>query len=157
MTSYQSGSAPEPTQCGWLIIAMVTLVLWGCSPAKGQPSTSKKHASIERHVSAEEQQAYERARPVFERYCASCHTSKGGSVAALVHFSMDGYPFGGHHADDIAGTIREVLGVNGEKATMPQGRPGVVKGEELQLVIDWANTVERAQASAPPHGHEGGH
>lgn len=157
MTSFQSGRAPEPTHCGRLVIAMVTLTLWSCSPAKGQPRKSTEHASTQRHVLVEEQQAYERARPVFERYCASCHTSERGSAAALVHFSMDGYPFGGHHADEIAGTIRHVLGVNGVKATMPQGRPGVVKGEELQRVIDWADTVDRAQVSALPHGHEGGH
>ena len=157
MTIFRSGRAPEMAQCGWLIIAMVTFLLWGCSSAKGEPSKSTKRVSTQRHVSAEEQQAYERARPVFERYCASCHTSERGSTAALVHFSMDGYPFGGHHADEIAGTIRLVLGVNGEKATMPQGQPGVVKGEELQRIIDWADAVDRAQASALPHGHEGGH
>lgn len=143
--------------CGGLVVAIVTFSQSGCSPAKVQPSKSTEHASPQRHVSAEERQAYERARPVFERYCASCHTSDRGSAAALIHFSMDGYPFGGHHAGEIAGTIREVLGANGEKATMPQGRPGVVKGEDLQRVIDWADAVERARASAPPHDHEGEH
>ncbi len=157
MTRLQAPRAIEPKHCGWRVIAVVTFSLWGCSPAKVQPSNATNHPAVQRHVPVEERQAYERARPVLERYCASCHTSQRGSAAALVHFSMDGYPFGGHHANEIAGTIRQVLGVNGEKATMPQGRPGVVKGEELQRVIDWADAVDRAQASALPHGHEGGH
>lgn len=157
MTQFQSTSTTKPKHFYGPIVALVTVLAWGCSPAKSQPSKSTEHDSMGRHVSAEEQQAYERARPVFERYCASCHRSERGSAAALVHFSIDGYPFGGHHADEIAGTVRKVLGVTGEKATMPQGRPGIVKGEELQRVIDWADAVDRAQTNVLPHGHEGGH
>ena len=103
-----------------------------------------------------EQEAYERARPVFERYCASCHTSGAGKRAALRHFTMDQYPFGGHHADQISSTIREVLGANGRPATMPKDRPGAVQGDELRIVLDWAEAFDRAHDAADhsEHRHE---
>jgi hypothetical protein len=103
---------------------------------------------------AAELAAYEKARPVFEKYCAACHT-KGGKKAdaeALEHFDMTSYPFGGHHAHEMAEEIREVLGATGKKATMPEGRPGAVKGQELQLILDWAKAYEDAHA-----GTQGGH
>lgn len=97
---------------------------------------------------SDEQAAYEKARPVFATYCASCHTSKGATAkpAILEHFSMDGYPFGGHHATEITARIRSVLGATGAKPTMPPDRPGAVKGEELQLILAWADAVDRAKA-----------
>ncbi|MCC6968679.1 MAG: hypothetical protein IT434_00515 [Phycisphaerales bacterium] len=103
-----------------------------------------------------EQEAYERARPVFERYCASCHTRGAGKRAALRHFTMDRYPFGGHHADQISSTIREVLGADGQPATMPKDRPGAVQGDELRIVLDWAEAFDRAHAAADhsEHRHE---
>ena len=103
-----------------------------------------------------EQEAYERARRVFERYCASCHTSGAGKRAALRHFTMDQYPFGGHHADQISSTIREVLGANGRPATMPKDRPGAVQGDELRIVLDWAEAFDRAHDAADhsEHRHE---
>lgn len=103
-----------------------------------------------------EQEAYQRARPVFERYCASCHTSSGGKRAALRHFTMDGYPFGGHHAAQISATIREVLGASGQPATMPKDRPGAVQSEELRAILDWADAFDRAHAAGnhDEHHHE---
>jgi hypothetical protein len=102
-----------------------------------------------------EREAYEKARPVFERYCANCHTSGSGKRAALQHFRMDGYPLEGHHADQMATTIRDVLGVTGEAATMPQDRPGIVRGDELRLILDWADAFDRAHPSnGAPHHHD---
>lgn len=103
-----------------------------------------------------EQEAYERARPVFERYCASCHTSGTGERAALRHLTMDRYPFGGHHADQISSTIREVLGADGQPATMPKDRPGAVRGDDLRIILEWAEAFERAHAAADhsEHRHE---
>jgi len=103
-----------------------------------------------------EQEAYGRARPVFQQYCAICHTRASNKRGALRHFSMDTYPFGGHHADQMATTIREVLGTTGKRATMPRDRPGIVQGEELRLVLDWADAFDRAHPAAPAHQH-GGH
>ena len=103
-----------------------------------------------------EHEAYERARPVFERYCASCHTSSAGKRAALRHFTMDGYPFGGHHAAQISSTIREVLGASGQPATMPKDRPGVIQAKELRAILDWADAFDRAHAAGnhEEHHHE---
>ena len=103
-----------------------------------------------------EQEAYERARPVFERYCASCHTSSAGKRAALRPFTMDGYPFGGHHAAQISSTIREVLGASGQPATMPKDRPGVIQAKELRAILDWADAFDRAHAAGnhEEHHHE---
>lgn len=117
-------------------------------PAEGIPH--------EQGPAASEQEAYERARHVFERYCANCHTSGTGKRAALRHFTMDRYPFGGHHADQISSTIREVLGADGQPATMPKDRPGAVQGDDLRAILDWADAFERAHAAADhsEHRHE---
>lgn len=102
----------------------------------------------------EERTAYEAARPVFETYCANCHTSGGGKASkdALGHFSMDAYPFGGHHADEVSAAIRKVLGVSSSPPTMPRDRPGSVKGEELQLILTWAKARDRARTPPPGSG-----
>lgn len=120
-------------------------------PVAGTPH---EHASAVSEPS--EQEAYERARPVFARYCASCHTSDAGKRSALRHFTMDRYPFGGHHADQIVSTIREVLGANGQPATMPKDRPGALQGDELRIILDWANAFDRAHATVEhgEHRHE---
>lgn len=97
-----------------------------------------------------EQAAYERAQPVFQEHCAMCHTSEGkrSSKGTLKHFSMDTYPFGGHHADEITATIREALGVVGGDATMPKNKPGAVQGEQLALITAWADAFDRAHPAA---------
>ena len=147
-----------------------------CAPAKGPqpppftPDVSPSRSDSEHSdrlagattvdaaatVDAREVAAYARARPVFEAHCASCHTDRGGSSdpRALAHFSMDTYPFGGHHAAEIGGAIRGVLGADGSKPTMPKDRPGAVKGSELELVLAWAEAFERAHSdSAHEHHH----
>ncbi len=116
---------------------------------------SHEHAPVA--AAPSEQEAYERARPVFERYCASCHTSRAGKRAALRHFTMDRYPFGGHHADQITSAIREVLGANGQPATMPKGRPGAVQAEELRAILDWADAFDRTHAAVNPSDHHHEH
>jgi hypothetical protein len=57
---------------------------------------------------------------------------------------MDAYPFGGHHSSEMGGEIREVLGVSGAKATMPKDEPGKVQGEDLRLILAWADAYDRA-------------
>jgi hypothetical protein len=114
-----------------------------------------------RSTGREELAAYEQARPVFVAYCAGCHTSKGATAKpeALEHFSMDSYPFGGHHASEITGAVREVLGATGSKPTMPADRPGAVKGEDLQRILSWADAADRAHAAdgkGTPSAHEQG-
>jgi hypothetical protein len=109
----------------------------------------------------EETRAYEQARPVFEKYCAACHTERARGTEhaeALLHFSMDRYPFGGHHAGEIGAEIREVLGAADSEPTMPPTTPGVVRGDELALVLAWANAFDRAQAvRSADQGHDPHH
>jgi hypothetical protein len=98
-----------------------------------------------------ERAAFARARPVFARYCFKCHTTAGKkhSRTALRHLSMDGYPFGGHHAATVAAAIREVLGVGGEKPTMPDDAPGAVKGDDLATIAAWADAFDQARTATP--------
>jgi mono/diheme cytochrome c family protein len=104
----------------------------------------------------EEMAAYEEAKPVFETHCGRCHTAQGNksSKAARSHFTMDTYPFGGHHASEISSEIREVLGVTGGKPTMPLDAPGALSKSELELVSAWADAYERAHPRKPStHAH----
>lgn len=96
----------------------------------------------------DERTAYEKAKPVFDAHCSSCHTTSGSKSGkkALSHFTMDAYPFGGHHTATMSATIREVLGATGSAPTMPRDKPGAVKGEELKLVLAWADAYDRAHS-----------
>ncbi len=106
---------------------------------------------------AAEQEALTLARPVLDKHCARCHTKTGKKAKkiALTHFSMDSYPFGGHHATEIGEEVREVLGLEGKKASMPLDQKGVVKGEELALVVAWTEAFDRSHA-AGLHDHGDG-
>jgi hypothetical protein len=72
---------------------------------------------------------------------------------------MTSYPLGGHHADDIGTSVRRALGTAGAKATMPKTDPGAVKGDELALVLAWADAFDRAKKAgvarppSKPHRH----
>ena len=90
--------------------------------------------------------AFERAKPAFERHCFRCHTASGkrSKPKALAHIAMDGYPFGGHHADEAGSVVRKVLGAGGGKATMPSDDPGAVAGEDLTRILAWADAFEHA-------------
>ena len=106
-----------------------------------------------------EARAYASAKPVFEKYCFSCHTttSRSAKKKALKHLVMDTYPFGGHHADGLGDTILEVLGQTGKKATMPKGKLGAVKGKDLELIVAWAGARERAHHNENKHKHKHEH
>lgn len=107
---------------------------------------------------AAENAAYDKAKPVFEKYCASCHTKAGKKSAKkkLGHFDMDTYPFGGEHAAFIGNHIRDVLGMTGKKATMPSDKPGAVKGDDLALIKAWADAWDAAESAGahPAHGDD---
>jgi mono/diheme cytochrome c family protein len=106
-------------------------------------------------LAAAETAAYEKARPVFESYCAKCHTKNGMLVTGkkLGHFDMTTYPFGGHHAAEIAGQIRKSLGIDGSKPTMPFDKKGAVQGDELALIAAWADAFDAAHQGAAHEGH----
>ena len=104
-------------------------------------------------VAAAELAAYEAARPAFDKHCAICHTKDGKfAKAGLNHFDMTSYPFGGHHADEVGESVRVSLGATDNKATMPRNKPGSVEGDDLELILAWAD----AFAKTHPAG-EGGH
>jgi hypothetical protein len=144
------------------LIAVASLAQVGCGPkdviptAPNHPANADAPAGGSQDLAAAETAAYERAKPVFEKYCTMCHTSKGAktSKAKLEHFNMDTYPFGGHHAASIGETIREVLGATGKEATMPQNDPGAVKGAELEAIVEWSKAFDRSHA-AGLHQHDG--
>ena len=104
---------------------------------------------------AAETSAWETAKPVFEKSCATCHSTAGKKAAKkkLDHFNMDTYPLGGHHTATIGFTIRDVLGISGKKATMPYDKPGSVKGDDLAKIKAWTDAWEAAEKGGahPPH------
>jgi mono/diheme cytochrome c family protein len=124
----------------------------GETPAPALPATSHA-ASGKAELLANERIAWDTAKPVFDRACASCHTTTGKKAAKkkLDHFNMDTYPLGGHHTQTIGFTIRDVLGISGKKPTMPFGKPGSVQGQDLAKVKAWTDAWETAeQAGAHP-------
>lgn len=109
-----------------------------------------------------EDAAFAAAKPVFETFCASCHQQgqKGATQKKLDHFDMTRYPFEGEHAGEMAATIRTVLGIDGGKATMPKGKPGTVKGDDLALIAAWADAFQASHEGGAHEGlpgHEGHH
>ncbi|HLL25018.1 MAG TPA: hypothetical protein VK427_22945 [Kofleriaceae bacterium] len=123
------------------------------TPAR--PTTPEPKADPKAELLAAEMSAFEKAKPVFDKWCAKCH-AQGNKLATkkkLEHFDMTKYPFGGHHAMEVSKEIREVLGINGSKPTMPADKKGAVKGEELAAIKAWADAFDAAHAGG---AHEGG-
>lgn len=127
------------------------------------PPREPDPAEVSATLLGNELAAFEAAKPVFDKYCGSCHTQRPkAKKKTLGHFDMTTYPFGGHHAMAISREIREVLAIGGGKPTMPRGKPGVVKGQELALIAAWADAFDEAHAggvheATPEHGHAHGH
>lgn len=125
-------------------------------PDADKPAPPKADAKAD--ALAAETAAYEKAKPVFEKYCSTCHSKAGKKSAKkkLDHFSIDSYPFGGEHTAFIGNHIRDVLGLSGKKATMPDDKPGSVKGDDLALVKAWADAWDAAEGAGahPPHGED---
>ena len=108
-------------------------------------------------IATAEKAAFEKARPIFERACAPCHSAKGAkpSEKAIKELSLDGYPFGGEHGATAGPTIRKVLGVEGgEKATMPKNKPGSIVGADLEAIVAWTKAFDASHA-AGLHDHAG--
>jgi mono/diheme cytochrome c family protein len=110
-------------------------------PAKPDPEQIKKDAL------AAETVAFEKAKPVFEASCKSCHVKgqKNANAKKLAEFEMTAYPFTGKHGN--AKDIRTVLGIGGGKATMPKTKPGSVKGDDLAAIAAWADAWDAAEAA----------
>lgn len=114
-------------------------------------------AKVKAELLATETSAYQAAKPVFEKYCASCHQQGGKKATAkkLGHFDITSYPFAGHHAMEVGATVRKVLGIGGGKPTMPMGKPGIVKGDELALIAAWADAFDASHTGGAHEGMEG--
>jgi hypothetical protein len=102
----------------------------------------------------EELAAFATAKPAFERHCFRCHTTTGkkSKPKAMSHMSMDGYPFGGHHASEAGAIVRKVLGDRDRKASMPSDDPGSVRGDDLERILAWADAFDKAHGNAGPAG-----
>lgn len=115
-------------------------------------------AKVKADLLAIETSAWQTAKPVFDKTCASCHTKAGKKSAKkkLAHMDLDTYPIGGHHTGTIGYAVREVLGLSGKKATMPYDRPGSVRGDDLAKITAWTDAWEVAEKGGahPPHGLE---
>ena len=119
-------------------------------------------AKIKADLLAAETAAYEKAKPVFEKHCAKCHSKDGRkqSIGKREHFDMTTYPFGGHHAMDVHNEVRAVLGLTGKKPTMPADNKGAVKGEELELIKAWTDAFDASHKGGAHETHDqhgGGH
>lgn len=110
---------------------------------------------------AAETAAFDKAKPVFEKHCAKCHTKDGKNAKpkSLEHFEMTSYPFGGHHAAEIGPEVKKALGIGGGKATMPLDHPGAVTGDELALISAWADAWQKSHEGGahPEHEHGADH
>ena len=91
--------------------------------------------------------AFEKAKPVFETSCKSCHFKgqKNASAKKLAEFDITTYPFAGKHGN--AKDVRTVLGIGGGKPTMPKTKPGSVKGDDLAAIAAWADAWDAAEAA----------
>jgi uncharacterized membrane protein len=121
-------------------------------------------AQVKAELLAAERAAFEKAKPTFDTYCSGCHEQgkRGAKKKTLEHFDMTSYPFGGHHADKITASIREVLAIGGGKPTMPKGKPGSVPADELALIAAWAEAFDASHAGGahdgmPSHDGHGTH
>jgi mono/diheme cytochrome c family protein len=124
-------------------------------PAKPAEPPAPDPAKIKAELLATEVAAFEKAKPVFDKHCARCHV-KGGKLATakkLKEFDMTAYPFGGHHAMEISGEVRESLAIGGGKPKMPFDKKGAVKGDELALIAAWADAFDASHQGGAHEGH----
>ena len=128
------------------------------APAPPSEPPAPDPAKIKADLLASETAAWETAKPVFVKSCASCHTKAGKKSAKkkLDHMDMDTYPIGGHHTGTIGYAIRDVLGISGKKPTMPDNKPGSVQGDDLEKIKLWTDAWEAADKGGahPPAAPE---
>jgi hypothetical protein len=132
-------------------LVMLKNALWCCLVIVACGGSSKlARRPTPSEITPEETAAYEKAKPVFEKWCAECHSKTGAKPDdhAIEHFDITTYPFGGEHAMQISGEVREVLGLSGEGPSMPPDKKGAVAGEELELVKQWADAFDAARKAA---------
>jgi mono/diheme cytochrome c family protein len=128
------------------VVIVVGLAVWG------GPGTWAAGGKLDPQAS--EAAAWKTAKPAFDKYCAGCHTqgAKAATKKKLSHFDMTSYPPGGHHAQTIGVTIRDVLGLSGKKPRMPQDRPGIVTGDDLAAIKAWTEAWDAAEKAGAHRG-----
>lgn len=128
------------------------------APPAELPTAQPANADPKQELLAAETAAWQTAKPVFDKACASCHTTAGAKASKkkLDHFNFDAYPPGGHHSATIGITIRDVLGISGKKPTMPDNKPGSVKGDDLAKIKAWTDAWVAAE-NAGAHPKVAGH
>jgi predicted small lipoprotein YifL len=129
------------------------------TPKEPEAPAKPDAAKVKADLLAVERTAWDTAKPAFDKACATCHTKAGKKSAKkkMDHFNMDLYPPGGHHTGTIGFTIREVLGIDGKKPTMPFNKPGSVQGEDLEKIKAWTDAwvaADKGGAHPPPTARE---
>ena len=112
----------------------------GVAPAPVAPVVSQAE------LDAAERAAFDRAKPVIDRYCSACHTKRGKKKTQkrLDAIDFSKYPPAGRYAKIVGGAVRDVLGQSGVPATMPFDRKGAVVGDELAVVMGWVDAWAHA-------------
>lgn len=142
--------SPGVVALGFIVAALATIAVRVADAHQGHGAG---HAP---KPTPDEIAAFERAKPAFERHCFRCHTTAGKKTKpkALAHVAMDGYPFGGHHADEAGSIVRKALGAGGGEPTMPSDDPGVVTGDDLARILAWADAFEHAHPARKEEGKQ---
>jgi mono/diheme cytochrome c family protein len=140
----------------WVVLWIIGLCIAARRDASAAPDAGPGKAGSA--ALAAELAAWKTAKPVFDSYCAGCHSKSGEKTSArkLSRFDITSYPIGGRHAATIGVTVRKVLGLSGRKPTMPSGKPGAVTGDDLAKVKAWTDAwvaADAAGAHVSPPGH----
>jgi cytochrome c553 len=98
--------------------------------------------AMEPRISPDERAAFEAARPAFVRYCVRCHASGTKKVkrSTLDRLDMTRYPFTSR-SDDVAATVRAVVGAGGGTPSMPLVGRGCLADSELAAIAAWADVA----------------
>jgi hypothetical protein len=115
------------------------------------PVPAPPAGTVDDDTSVTEVSAYLDARDAFERHCFRCHaSSEGGNKKALERLDMTRYPFAGRRAGDAGRAVRRALGAAGAKATMPKDDPQSVVGDDLAVLLKWAEAFDAGRPPPPP-------
>lgn len=142
-------SAPAPTPAPAPVAAAPAPAPAPVEAAKPVEPAKPDPEAVKADLLAAETAAYDKAKPVFDKACARCHTKTGKKMKPkTLHFDMTSYPFGGEHAASIGNEIRVVLGIDGnKKPSMPSDKPGSVKGDDLATIKAWTEAWQAAGAA----------
>jgi len=101
--------------------------------------------------------AYDAAKPVFAKYCASCHAEGGASATERKreHLDVTSYPFASAHLVALTATLRHVVGLDGARPSMPPNNRGGVADADLARIAAWADAYDAADEGGAHLGRAG--